>query len=473
MTISQLLRIFLARYKLGLSIFLAIVTLGVVASLLWPKKYTASASVVVDVKSPDPIQGMVYPALMSPSYMATQIDVIRSEEVGRRVVTALQLDKSPELQDQWREATDGKGSLVDWLAKSFGEDLDVRPSRESNVISINYTSRDANFSYAMVSAVVRAYLEMTSEMRTNPARQYNTFFDQRAQQLRQQLDAAQQRLTEYNNKRGLISSDQFDVEDARLNQLAAQLVALEAESANSASRQAAAAKKAAEIQDVMTSPVIAQLKTLIATQDAKLQELRAKYGPNHPEVLNLNASTGELRAKMDAEIARITGSVQVANSVNQARQAEVRAAYEAQRQRVLKLKNERDAAAALVRDVENAQRAYDLVLTRVTETGLQSHSNLTNVSLLTPPVVPGQPSSPKVLLNTMLAIVVGGLLGVTAMLLAELLDRRLRSPEDVLDGLHLPLLGVMPASPEGLRKGMLHRLLPSRRTAPALAYAGK
>ena len=36
MTISQLLRIFLARYKLGLIIFIAIVATGLVASLLWP-----------------------------------------------------------------------------------------------------------------------------------------------------------------------------------------------------------------------------------------------------------------------------------------------------------------------------------------------------------------------------------------------------------------------------------------------------
>ena len=76
--------------KLGLRgvvlLTLAVVVAGTAAvSLLWPKTYTAATAVVLDVKSPDPVGGMVLPGLMTAGYMATQVDIINSDRVSQRV----------------------------------------------------------------------------------------------------------------------------------------------------------------------------------------------------------------------------------------------------------------------------------------------------------------------------------------------------------------------------------------------------
>jgi len=91
MSFSQLLSILKARRYVALGIFLFTVLVTVVVSLILPKQYTAEATVVVDVKSPDPIAGMVLPGMMSPAYMGTQIEVIQSERVARRVINELRL----------------------------------------------------------------------------------------------------------------------------------------------------------------------------------------------------------------------------------------------------------------------------------------------------------------------------------------------------------------------------------------------
>ena len=66
--------------------------------------------------------------------------------------------------------------------------------------------------------------------------------------------------------------------------------------------------------------------------------------------------------------------------------------------------------------------------------------------VLSPAVAPLKPSSPKVLLNTALAVFLGLLLGVGAALLLELMDQRVRGEEDLtlLDG--VPMLGTIPAT---------------------------
>jgi capsular polysaccharide biosynthesis protein len=111
---------------------------------------------------------------------------------------------------------------------------------------------------------------------------------------------------------------------------------------------------------------------------------------------------------------------------------------------VLKMKELRDEGKVLVRDVENAQRAYETVLQRLNQTSLESQTTQSNVNVLTQATPPTVPSSPKVLLNTALALLVGGMLGLGGTLLLEMLDRRLRVREDVHATLGLPLLGTLP-----------------------------
>jgi succinoglycan biosynthesis transport protein ExoP len=161
-------------------------------------------------------------------------------------------------------------------------------------------------------------------------------------------------------------------------------------------------------------------------------------------VIEARANIKELRSRLAQETQRVTGSVSVTNTINRQREAEVRASLEAQRAKVLRMKQMRDEAAVLLNDVANAQRAYDQVLARRNQTSLESQSTSTNITPLTQATVPVEPSSPRVVLNTLLSIVVGLMLAIGAVMLLEILDRRVRGPRDLTEALGLPMLGVLP-----------------------------
>ena len=57
MSFGQFLLILRARWLSGLAVFVTVVATAVVVSLWLPKKYTASASVVIDIKAPDLFAG--------------------------------------------------------------------------------------------------------------------------------------------------------------------------------------------------------------------------------------------------------------------------------------------------------------------------------------------------------------------------------------------------------------------------------
>jgi polysaccharide biosynthesis transport protein len=445
MTFEQFLTILKARARLALAVAIGVVAAVLAGSLLWPKQYTASASVVVDVKSRDPILGTVLSEMMAVGYMATQVDLIQSEPVALRAIRALRLNEDGELREQWHEATKGRGDFGSWLAELLAKKLEVTPSRESNVITIEYTSASSEFAAAMVNAIVQAYIDTTVELKVEPARQYNAFFDERAKQAREAVEQAQTRLSAFQQQRGITAIEEhLDVESARLNELSTQLVALQAVAAESEGRELQAGSNARSMTEVVTNSVVGGLTAELSRQDARLNELEQRLGPRHPQVLELRANIEQLRSRIFEETRVVSGSLRVNNKVNESRLTQLRSALAAQRDKVMQLKGERDESAVLLRDVENARRVYDSMMERASQTSVESQSTLTNVNRLKAATEPALPSSPRVILNVALALVVGSLLGVGVAVSRELTDRRVRTEGDVVQGLRQTMLVMMP-----------------------------
>ena len=84
MTLQQFITTVLARWRSALVVFLLLMGATLAATLLLPKQYRASASVMLDTRSPDAMTMASMAGMMSNTYMATQVDLISSERVVRR-----------------------------------------------------------------------------------------------------------------------------------------------------------------------------------------------------------------------------------------------------------------------------------------------------------------------------------------------------------------------------------------------------
>ena len=123
----------------------------------------------------------------------------------------------------------------------------------------------------------------------------------------------------------------------------------------------------------------------------------------------------------------------------------------AQKARVLLLNKQRDELNVLRRDIESAQRAFEIVSQRASQTNIESQTNQTNIAVLNPASPPSDPSKPRVLLNTLVSIFLGGILAVGLSLVLELMNRRVRSTDDLVEALELPVLGTI-SSASGMFK---------------------
>lgn len=442
MNLQQFLRILRARYRVVLLTLLGTVAVTVAVSLLLPKQYKAAAAVVVDVKSPDPIAGMVLPALAMPGYMATQVDIINSDRVARKVVTSLRLNQNPKVIEDWKEATEGKGAIDSWLAELLQKSLDVKPSRESNVISIGFKSPDPAFAAGLANSFAQAYIDTNIELKVEPARQYAGWFESRSRELRSDLEKAQKRLSDYQLEHGIVSTDErLDSENQKLAELQAQLIIAQTQNADSTSKRASAGGDT--LPEVMQSGVIQSLKSDIARAEGRLKDLSGRLGKNHPQYQGAESELATLKQKLGEETARVTTAISTAGRISKGKENEIRANIDVVKKRILQLKQGHGEVQLLRQEVESAQRAYEAITQRANQSTLESQSQQTNIVVLSPATEPTDPSSPKILLNTLLAVFLGTLLGVGAALALELADRRIRSRDDIEQALGLPVLAEL------------------------------
>jgi len=442
MNLHQFFLVLLARRKILIATLLLTVGVTLLVSLMLPKTYKGTASVVMNYKGVDSVTGLAMPSQLMPGYMATQIDIIASKNVAIRVVERLRLAESPAVIEQFNDATGGEGNARDWLADLLLTKLEIQPSRESSVVNISFSGSDPTFAAAVANAFAEEYQRLSIQLKVDPMKKATGYFNDQTKQLRDNLEAAQSRLSKYQQEHGIVSVDnRLDVESQRLNDLSAQLVASQAQTMEAASRQRSAQGKAGEAPDVANNPIIQNLKMSLAQTETRLAELGQRLGQNHPQYLSARAEAQRLRAELNTQTRVTSNSVSNNAGIFVQREEALRTALAEQKTKVLELNRTRDEMNVLAKDMESAQRAYDLTAQRLAQTRIEGMSDQSDVALLNPATPPIKPAGPKVLLNTALSLFLGTLLGLGFAMLAEMLDRRVRSENDLTEALQLPVLG--------------------------------
>ena len=375
------LRLFLViiRSRFWLILFTLMITVATAAVFtnMQSKRYLATTSLVLNVQGGNnPFEQNGMPAQLYASYIATQLDIISSQNVAQKVVDLLHMDEDPGVRAAFMSNGNGNETMRTALAASLLQNLVVEPSRDSRVVNIGVVSTDPNRSAVIADAFAQAYIATTLELSMEPARRNTAWFNEQLKDLRKRLNEAQARLTDFQQEKGIVAIDErLDTETSRLNELSKNYVSAQAE-----------------------------------TYDVKSRQL----GENHPEYIRAVKRERSLYYSL-----------------------------EQQKKRVLELKKQRDELGVLAREVENEQQTYEATLQSYYQTRLESQFNQTNIAILNPAIPPQEPISPNVLLNMISAIFLGLLLGIVLAVVIEMLNRRIRTAEDVSELLGSKVLATV------------------------------
>jgi len=396
-------------------------------------------------------------------YFATQYQVITSRRVAELVVKKLGLTTdfaflanlpagAPSLAAAGTAV--GPGASLEDAAEALRARLKVEPIQDSRLTRVKFSDADPGRAQRLLSAVVDTYVEQNLDTSMDATNKTVEWLDVQLKRLKGDLESQEMTLHDFKLKYNLLSvsyDDQSNMVRAEIQQLNTNLTELKAKKEAVAARLAIV--KAVDPQDpgeipateLVANDALGNLRTAYIA--AKRELVMVKAGgkdERHPEVQKLDAQLESARTAIAQELQNIKNGAEI-ELANVNRQLEgLSSLYAGARKEAMELNLKELEYSRLHRSKENTEKLFGMVLERSTESGLSKLAPFNNVRVLDRPLKPAVPVFPKTATNLAVGIMLGLLLGFAGATGREMLDRTVRTSEDIERELGLAVLGSLP-----------------------------
>jgi polysaccharide biosynthesis transport protein len=422
------------RWPLFRNVALSTIALALMAAVLLPSIYSTSAVVMLEPRKNNVTEqtSVLSETPTDPASIQNQIQLLTSRDLAARVVDKLDLEDDPEFAGSafslnplhWFE-TPSQNRRSEAAISAFLRHLSVSAVGLSTTITVTFSSRDPQKAAMIADAVVATYLDMQAAIRLDVTQRTTDWLLDRIRQLGQQVQIAEANIQRYKNENNITdTANGGSLVDQQLAAINAQLVttredlaAKEAE--DSRIKDLVDSGHAADVSQIVSSPLIIQLReqqTDLIRQEA---QFATRYGPKHPKLIAAENQKRDLDAKIAEEVARIAGTVQNEVAVARAQVHSLedslqRAESEAAGQNMARVKLQ-----SLEANAASTRSMYESFVSRLRETQGQDAFENIDARQISHAPVPGAPSSPPRTLIAIASVPAGLLFGLLAVLLVE------------------------------------------------------
>lgn len=459
-------RLLIKHRWLILAVVGAAVAIGLVATLLMRPLYTASTTLQIDREAAKivDIEGLApAEALAGEEFYQTQYGLLKSETLAARVVDDLHLTRNPKFVEMMGGASAGaegqrKPADVrrDAIA-TFSKNLEVAPVRGSRLVRVSFSSPDAALSAQIANAVADKFIATNLERRYEASSFARDFLEGRLSSIKQRLEDSEKQLVAYAASQGIINvapnvPGAMDQSGASQSLVAADLTSLNAALSMATSERIKAEQRWRQAQgarsqslpEAIQNPTIQVLRQERAKLTASYQEQLKTFKPEFPAMQRLQSQINEIDRQIGNEVGNVQQSLKTQYEVALSQERSFQGKVESLKSSFLNLRDRSIQYNILQREVDTNRTLYEGLLQRYKEIGVAGGIGANNISVVDRADAPRMPSQPQPVLNMLVALMAGLLLGVLAAVLFEIFDESITTPEAVEAKLKLPLLGTTP-----------------------------
>jgi capsular exopolysaccharide synthesis family protein len=421
-------------------------------------------------------------ATVDPDFLPTQAKLLESREIAERVVRKLNLLEDPELNPKksgfFRAGE--KGAAAKPIPRAQAEvigmagwvqgGIEVDQVKGTNLLQLSCDAPTPKLAASIANAVADAYIQWTLEAKSEMLARASQFFAGQIVQMKKELDVLEQQLLAYGRQKDITSVEpQNNVTLQKLESLNRDYAAAVADRVGKEAKfHEVETAKPETVADTLSGGLISTLRSDQLKLERDYAERLNLFKPEWPAMQQLKAQIDKGKEHMEQVVqenvvkARDAAKSEYLTALR--REENLKAVLGLQKSEVMTLNSNAVEYNHLKAEVEAKRTMLDGLLKRQGE--MEAMARLGGVGELIvrvvdralPPEVPYRPSWVK---NLLLGAIVGGALGVGISFLLSLLDRSLRTPEQVEQILALPSLGVIPAV-GGAAKGYGYRMLLGR-----------
>src|SRR3984893_1067889 len=464
-------RVIQKRYGTMLIALLVVFVIGLFATFRGEPVYEARALIEIQKENPDvpTLQELFQIESVSDAYIETQNRILKSENLARRVITQLGLEKLPELarrSGSWRIAgqkpatepvrpqfgsTSADKAVPEEVLKNFEERLTVEPVKRSRLIEVTFESNDPNIAAQVVNTLTSAYIDANLEARWQAAQKASDWLSQQLLGMKAKLEKSEDELQKYGRGNGLLfletekgTSENIVVQ--RLRELQQELTKAQADRyAKESLYRLLEERNYAELPGVFDNKLIQELTARLADLQREQSRLSANFNPNYPRVKELQSQIDESKAMLEAERTRAAGGIANDYKAAVSHEEMLQKAFTEQERQANDIAGKSVQYNILKREADTNKQLYVGLLQKLKETGVSSSLKATNIRVVDPAYPPKKFARPRILLDLSITLIVGMCLGIAAAFLQEHLDNTLKSSEDIERFLQMLALGAVPA----------------------------
>ena len=447
--IKDYINILWRRKWIVISFFFIIVTTVTVATFMQKEIYRASATIIVNLESPDVLSVRDVVKLGETNYFAyrdyieTQQEIIRSRRTAHNVIRNLKLMQREEFKKE-------KDPIVSLLKK-----LRIELVRDTRIIRISYDNEEPKLASMIANEFAKAYRGSNIALKTKISGQAESWLREEVEKQKKKVQDSELKLQAYKEESDVLSIEnkQDIINDAlaRLNisYLDAQRRKIQAETNYKSLLDTEEILSLENLPaPLMDNKTIKQLKDEYQKQEGLLVEYRKIYKHKHPKMIRLLENINYIKSSINNEI-----KVEYNNALNELKteynnasqeEAKFKSALDEQKKKALDLERKIIKYNAFKREVETSERILQIVLNRLKETSIATQIQTNNVRIQDMAEIPKKPIKPKKILNIALSIVLGLVGGMGLALFREYMDTTLKDPSEIAISLQLPVLGSVP-----------------------------
>ena len=447
--------------------FLIIVVTAIVASMMMTPMYRSTVVLQIDRQEAKVVDYQDVNPTESPAegkeFYSTQYELLKSRTMAEKIINQLNLASditfSPKPSQSFlssifsskpsNENVDlSYEAKLDSLIDKFIAGLKVEPVKNSRLVKVSFESSSPILAEKVANAIASTYINVNLERRMDATSYAKTFLQDQLNQVRARLEESEKQLVSFSREMGIIKSEDEDgtgTDVQILKEYTSALSKAEQERIQAESKFKQIQKSSgAGLQEVIDNKVIQGLKARKANLDAEYQDGLQIYKPDYPSMLQKKGQINEIQGKIDDEIKNVKLSIQMRFEAAKAEEEGLRSKLAEARAEVLAVQDKSIKYGILKREVDTNRQLYDGLLQRMKEVSVSGGVGLNNISVVDQAKMAKSPFKPKLVLNILIAAILGLVGGVLLVILIEMLDDTMKDPADFEKILHLPILGVIP-----------------------------
>ena len=475
--LTQYLRVAIRWKWLIIGSIVAVILLALVYTLLATRQYTATSRIeisrdqnrVVNVADVQPDSSFA-----DAEFYQTQYGLLESQSLAERVARNLRLIDDPAFfrlfgEDEIAESLSSRSPASRSPAerdrrtraatKILLDRLSIAPIRLSRLVDIRWTSPDPNLSARVANAWATGFIQANLDRRYEATAYARQFLEGRLAQLRQRLEESERNLVGYASREALINipvtgnaglPGQTGERSITADSLATLNVALSQAVADRVAAQSRMSRSGAGASaEALNNQAISQMRQQRAQAAAEYARLMSQFEPAYPPARALAAQIRTLDQSIAREEQRVDRSLGDNFRAAVERERMIGARVEGLKASFLDQRRRSIQYNIFQRDVDTNRALYDGLLQRYKEVGIAGSVGVNNISIVDGARSPQRPSSPRPLINLVLALLIGTVLGGGLAIIREQMDETISDPDDVKRRIGLPLLGAIPKSRSG------------------------